>query len=174
MRALLGRVVLVAGFSLSSLKIYHATPFWPAEFLLKNQLITLWGFPCIYCFSLAAFNIFSLYFIFVSLINMGLGVFLLGFILYGTLHFLDLGDYFLSHVREVFNYNFFNYFLRPFLFLFFFWDPYKSNVVHLVLSQRSQKLSSFFFILYSVPWQRFPPFCLLGHLSILLPQLFCC
>ena len=23
-----------------------ALPIWPAEFLLKNQLITLWGFPC--------------------------------------------------------------------------------------------------------------------------------
>ena len=37
------------------------------------------------CFPLAAFNIFSLYLIFDSLINMCLGVFLLGFILYGTL-----------------------------------------------------------------------------------------
>ena len=37
------------------------------------------------CFSLAALNIFSLYLIFDSLINMCLGVFLLGFILYGTL-----------------------------------------------------------------------------------------
>ena len=35
------------------------------------------------CFSLAAFNIFSLYLIFDSLFNMCLGVFLLGFILYG-------------------------------------------------------------------------------------------
>ena len=61
--------------------------FWPAEFLLKNQLITLWGFPCILflCVSLAAFNIFSLNLIFVSLINMCLGAFLLGFILYRTL-----------------------------------------------------------------------------------------
>ena len=37
------------------------------------------------CFSLAAFSILSLYLIFVSLISMCLGVFLLGFILYGTL-----------------------------------------------------------------------------------------
>ena len=45
------------------------------------------GFPfyvtC--CFSLAAFNILSLCLVFVSLISMCLGVFLLGFILYGTL-----------------------------------------------------------------------------------------
>ena len=37
-------------------------------------------------------------------------------------------DYFLSHIREVFNYSLFKYFLSPFLFLFFFWDPYNSNV----------------------------------------------
>ena len=40
----------------------------------------------------------------------------------------DLIDYFLSHIREVFNSNLFKYFLSPFLFLFFFWDPYNSNV----------------------------------------------
>ena len=38
-----------------------------------------------FCFSLVAFNIFSLNLIFVSLINMCLGVYFLGFILYGTL-----------------------------------------------------------------------------------------
>ena len=38
------------------------------------------------CFSLAAFNILSLCLVFVSLINMCLGVFLLGFILYRTLY----------------------------------------------------------------------------------------
>ena len=37
------------------------------------------------CFSLAAFNICSLCLIFANLINMCLGVFLLGFILFGTL-----------------------------------------------------------------------------------------
>ena len=37
-------------------------------------------------------------------------------------------DYFLSHIREIFKYNLFKYFLSPFLFLFFFWDPYNSNV----------------------------------------------
>ena len=38
--------------------------------------------------------------------------------------FLYMGGYFLSHVNEVFDYNLFKYFLRSFLFLFFFWDPY--------------------------------------------------
>ena len=78
------------------------------------------GFPSyvIYCFSLAAFNILSLGLVFVSLI-MCLGVFLLGFILYGTLCLLDLINYFLFHVGEIFNCNFFKNFLIPFLFLSF-------------------------------------------------------
>ena len=53
---------------------------------------------------------------------------LFGFILYGTLHFLDLGGYFLSLVIEVFLYDLFKYFLRLFLFFFFFSDPYNFKV----------------------------------------------
>ena len=87
------------------------------------------------CFSLAAFNICSLCLIFVNLINICLGVFRLGFILFGTLCFLDLGDYFLPHFREVFNYYLLKYFLMVFLFVFFFWDSYNLNVgaFHIVL-----------------------------------------
>ena len=66
--------------------------------------------------SFVAFHVFSLSLIFVTLINMYLSVFFLGFILYGTLCFLDLGRYFLSHIREVFC-NLFKYFLRTFLSL---------------------------------------------------------
>ena len=79
------------------------------------------------CFSLAAFNICSLCLIFVNLINMCLEVFHIGFILFGTLGFLDVGDYFLPHFREVFNYYLLKYFLMVFLFVFF-WDAYDSNV----------------------------------------------
>ena len=69
-----------------------------------------------------------------------------------SLLFLDLIDYFLSHIREVFNYNLFKYFLSPFLFLFFFWDPYNSNVgVFNVVPEVSKTVlncfHSFFFIL---------------------------
>ena len=114
MRALLGRVLLVVGFYLSSLHIYCATPFWPAEFLLKNQLTTLWGFPCMLFvnFSLVAFNIFSVSLVFVSLIcvwvcsSLGLSC--------TVLSALPGLECFLSHVREVFGYNLFKYFLRPF------------------------------------------------------------
>ena len=56
------------------------------------------------------------------------GVYLFGFILYGTLCFLDLGDCLLSQVREVFSYYVFKYVLSLFLFLFSFWDPYNVNI----------------------------------------------
>src|SRR5574342_985432 len=41
--------------------------------------------------------------------------------------FLDLGDYFLPHFREVFNYYLLKSFLMVFLFVFF-WDSYDLNV----------------------------------------------
>ena len=46
-----------------------------------------------------------------------------------SLGFLDLSGYFLPHFREVFNYYLLKYFLTVFHFVFFFWDPYDSNVV---------------------------------------------
>ena len=54
----------------------------------EKSVVNLMGSPLyvIFFFSLAAFNIFSLYLIFDSLINMCLGVFLLGFILYVSLY----------------------------------------------------------------------------------------
>ena len=95
-------------------------------------------------FSLAGFNICSLYLIFVNLINMCLGVFRLGFTLFGTLCFLGLGDYFLLHFREVFNYYLLKYFLMVCLFVFF-WDSYNSNVgvFHIVLEVSEVVLISF-------------------------------
>ena len=44
------------------------------------------------------------------------------------LGFLDLGGYLLPHFRKVFNYYLLKYFLMVFLFVFFFWDSYDSNV----------------------------------------------
>ena len=57
-----------------------------------------------------------------------------------SLAFLGLGGYFLSNIREVFNYNLLKYFLIQFLFFFFFRDPYYLNVVLITFY-------SFFFIL---------------------------
>ena len=50
----------------------------------ERSAVKCMGFPLYVtcCFSLAAFNILSLYLVFVSLISMCLGMFLLGFILY--------------------------------------------------------------------------------------------
>ena len=45
-----------------------------------------------------------------------------------SLGFLDLGGCFLPHFTEVFNYYLLKYFLMVFLFIFFFWDSYDSNV----------------------------------------------
>jgi len=54
---------------------------------IERSAVILIGIPLcvICCFSLAAFNIHSLCLIFASLINMCLGMFHLGFILFGTL-----------------------------------------------------------------------------------------
>ena len=102
------------------------------------------------CFSLADFNILSLYLVFVSLVSMCLGVFLLGFILYGTLCLLDLIDYFHSHVGEIFNYNLFKIFSHTFFFSPSSGTPIIQMLVHLILAQRSLRLSSVLFILYSL------------------------
>jgi len=86
------------------------------------------GFPLyVTCyFFFAAFNILSLCLVFVSLMSMCLGMFLLGFILYGTL--CASWTWLTFPVGELFNYNLFKNFLFLFLFLFFFWDPYNLNV----------------------------------------------
>ena len=64
--------------------------------------------------------------------------------------FLDLIDYFLFHVEEIFYYNLFKNFLIPFLFLLFFWDPMIRMLVCLILSQRSLRLSSVLFVLFTL------------------------
>ena len=88
------------------------------RFSVKRPAVKRMGFPLYItcCFSLAAFNIL-LYLAFVSLISKCTGIFLLGFILYGTLcASWDVIDYFLFHVGEVSIYNLFKNFLIPFLF----------------------------------------------------------
>jgi len=50
----------------------------------------------------------------------------LGLSCLGLSGFLGLG--WLFHFREVFNYYLLKYFLMAFLFVFFFWDSYDSNV----------------------------------------------
>ena len=89
------------------------------------------GIPlCVnFCFSLAPFNICFLCLIFIYLINMCLGVFRLGVILFGTVwvswtwmatSFPILGKF--STINSS------NIFFMAFLFVFFFWDFYDYNV----------------------------------------------
>ena len=75
------------------------------------------------------FNILYLCLMFVSLISMCLvACFSLGLSCMVLFALLGLIDYFLFHLGENFKYNLFKNLLMPFLFLFFFWDPYNSNV----------------------------------------------
>ena len=69
---------------------------------MKDQLLNIWDFPCmlLVAFSLLLL-IFFLCLVFVSLISMCLGVFLLWFILYGTLCLLDSIDYYLYKAEEI-------------------------------------------------------------------------
>ena len=70
-----------------------------------------------------------------------------------SLCLLDLIDYFLFHIGEMFNYNLLKKFLIPFLFLFFFFGtPIIWMLVSSILSKRSLRLSSVFFILFSLLW----------------------
>ena len=111
------------------------------------------GFPLYvtYCFSLAACNILSLCLIFVSLTSMCLGVFLLGFILYGTrytswiwltISFSMLGKFSIIISSKTF--------LYPFFFSSSSVTPIIRMLVHLTLSQRSQTVISSFHSFYFI------------------------
>ena len=128
-----------------------AIPFWLKEFVLKDQLLSLWGSPlwvnC--CFSLAAFKICSLCLIFVNLINMSLGVFCFGFILFRTLcvswtlvaiSFPILGAFSTIISSSIYSCHF---------FLSSSGTPMIRMLGHWTLSQRSLRLPSFLFILFS-------------------------
>ena len=110
------------------------------------------GFPLYVtcCFSLAAFNIISLCLVFVSLISMCLGMFLLGFIPYGTLSdsytWLTISFSMLGNFSSIISSKIFSY-------TFFFSSsgtPYNSNVGGFdIVSEVSETiLSSFLFTLF--------------------------
>ena len=173
MRYLLGIVIWVVGFSVSWLQVCPAIPFWSEEFLLKDQLLSLWeSLVCYLFFSLAAFNICSLCLIFVNLINMCLGVFFLGFILFGTLwvswdslaiSFPVLGKFSTIISSSIFSWH---------IFLSSSGASMIWMLGCLTFSQRSLRLSSFLLILFFSVIHLFPPFSLPPHVSYILPQLF--
>ena len=123
-----------------------------------------------YRFSLAAVNILSLCLSLLAWLVCVSACFSFGLSYMGLSTFLGLINYFLSHTGEVFNYNVFKIFLSVFLFLFFLWDPYNSNVdafnVVPEVSGYPQFFSFFFF--YSAFQQLLPPFYLPAHLFVLL------
>ena len=108
-----------------------------------------------------------------------------------SLHFLDLVDCLFSHIWEVSNYDLLNYFLRPFLFFFFFfWNPYNSNVgaTHVVPKISETVLISFHnvsFILFHAETSTTLSSKSFFHSSasvilllvpslLLIPSMFCC
>ena len=111
----------------------------------------------------------SLCLIFVSLINVFLGVFLLGFILYGTLGFLPWVAISFPILGKFFYYNPFGYFLMYFPFVFF-WDSHDLNIIILNTSLEVSEtilISLFFFISFcfsyfyhSIFQLTYPFFCL--------------
>ena len=113
------------------------------------------GFPLYvtYCFSFAAFNILSLCLVFVSLISMCLGVFLLGFILYGTLYaswtWLTISFFMLGKISTIVSSTIFSF---PFFFSSSSGTSIIQIMVHLILFQRFPEailssFHSFYFIL---------------------------
>ena len=157
MRALLDRVFLVVGFSPFITLNISCHSLLACRVSAEKSADNLMGIPLyvVCCFSLVAFNIFSFYLIFVSLINMCFGL-LFGCILDGTLctswswvtvSFPTLGKFLAiisSNRRDFYLKSIWNL-LRPFLFLFFFWDPSNANVgVFNVVPEVSETVLIFF------------------------------
>ena len=134
------------------------------------------GIPlcAICCFSLAGFNICSLCLIFVNLINMCLGAFHLGFLLFGILWvswtWVAISFPILWKFSTIISSSIFSW---PF-FLSFSGTLMIRMLGLLTLSQRYLRLSSFLLILFSffLSTSFIPPFYLPPHLSYLLPLLF--
>ena len=106
-----------------------------------------------------------------------------------SLGFLNLGDYFVPHFREVFNYYCLKYFLMLFLFVFFFWDSYDSNIgAFNIVPEVSEvvliSFNSFFFFplcfiyfYHSIFYLMYPIFCLhystVGSLQSVFVLIYC-
>ena len=103
----------------------------------ERSTVTCMGFPlhitC--CFSLAAFNILSLCLVFVSLISMSLGVFLLGFILFGAPYafwiWLNISFFMLGKFSTIISLKIFSH---PFFSSSYSGAPMIQMLVRLILS----------------------------------------
>ena len=151
--------ILVVDFPLLLLWIYYATPFWPAEFLLKNQLIGLWEFPCMLSVDfLLLLLIFSLYLYFLSFYLLCLLICSsLDWSYMGLCMLPGLGTVSFPRLRKFSAIISSNIFSAPSLFSF--WDPYKTNISALYVVPGSLKFCPHFFsffFLFPIQWQSFP------------------
>ena len=123
------------------------------QFLLNNHLLIVWDFPHMLLVALPLLHLIFFVLIFIWLVCI-LACFSLGLSCMGLSVFLDLIDYFLSHVWDVFTYYLFKYFSGPFSLSSPSGTPIMQILVFLMLSQSSLKLSSFFcfshFFLHSI------------------------
>ena len=130
MRALHGRVFFIMFFPFITLNILcHSL--LACRVSAEKSADSLMAIPLyiICCFSLVTFNIFFFVFNsfqFDSYVSQYVPPWI--YILWDSLCFLHLGDYYLPHFREVSNYYLLKYFLMVLLFVFFFRDSYDSNV----------------------------------------------
>ena len=175
MRSLLGTVIWGCKFfSLITLSMScHSLLAW--RFSIERSAVIFMGIPLwvICCFFPCCSNICPLCLIFVNLSN--LGVFHLGFILFGNLWvswtWVAISFFILGKFSTIISSNIFSW---PFFLSSSSGTPMIRMLWHLTLSQRSLKLSSLILILFSSLLHLFPPFYLLPHLSYLLHQLFYC
>ena len=137
-------------------------PFPFLSIQLRNQLTTWWEFLCmlfatfllllVIFYLISVFNLYHFDYYMSVCSSLGLS--------WDFLYFLDFVDCSFSHVREVFNYYLFKYFLGFFL-SFFSRILIMQVLVCLMLSQRYLRFSSLFFILYSI-------FCSAAMISTIL------
>ena len=108
----------------------------------------------IWCFSFSSFYIYFVCLVFVSLINMCLGVYLWIYPIWDSLGFwtwVAISFHILGWLVFLFFYFYpLKYFFLPFPFVFYFWDTYGLNVGALAFFQKSLRLSSFLFLLFSL------------------------
>ena len=123
MRSLLDTVILVVDVSLSLLYVYSSISLWPAEFLLKDQLLSVWGFPCML---LVVFPLLLLIFFVFNLCYFSFSI---------------LGKFSAIISSKIFSYHFF--------FSSSSGIPIIQILVCLILSQRSLRLSSVLFTLFT-------------------------
>ena len=154
----------------------HSLPF--TGFLLKDQLLSVWGFPCMVLVAsplLLLIFFLCVYSLLVWLVC-ALVCFSWVFPVWDSLCLVNLIDYFFFHAGEILNYNLFKHFLTPFLFLFFFCDAYNSNVGAFdIFPEVSETILSCFHPFHFILLFRsyFHHFYLPVHWFVLLFQIFC-